>query len=181
MKSFFVFTLICLFSCYSIYSQTATEDAIKVYKKGEVNEAKLQFEKILEQDPNNYQAIYYLSEIAFGKMEYKKAADLMKLMVDKYPNNEEYHFKYGGALGLYVRDHKSKALFYLDDIKEHMHKAVEINTQYTDAYLGLIKLYVELPGFLGGSVQKAKKFADTINTYDMEAAKKAYNLIAMAD
>jgi len=161
----------------SIYAQSDLDRALGYYKEDRLEASKEILLALYAQNPKNYEVIYHLSNLYFKEANYKESAVLMKKMVDQYPENEEYHFKYGGALGLYIKQHKTKAFQFLDDVKLHMKTAIEINDQYTDAYLGLVQLYSELPSILGGSKRVAENYANILSTYNPKAAQEAFRII----
>ena len=75
----------------------------------------------------------------------------------------EYHYKYGGALGLKAQKlSKIKALGYLGDIKYHLNKAAELDKNHIDVRWALVELYVVLPGIVGGSEKKALMYANQL-------------------
>ena len=74
-----------------------------------------------------------------------------------------------------------KALFLVDDIKKHFHKAVDLDENFVDARLGLVHLYLELPGMLGGSKEKALFYAKEVQQLDVKAGIEAMKLITAAN
>jgi tetratricopeptide (TPR) repeat protein len=92
-----------------------------------------------------------------------RAIEAYKTLIDKYPRNANYHYKYGGALGMKALSiSKLKALTIIGDVKEAFLKAAELDSKHIDARWALVELYVSLPGIVGGSTSKALKYAQEL-------------------
>ena len=75
-------------------------------------------------------------------------------------NNADYHFYYGGAMGMWAKNaSKFKALGLLDDVKLHLKKAAELDPKHVESRWALVQLYTELPGIIGGSLSTARSYA----------------------
>ncbi|MGB3775367.1 MAG: tetratricopeptide repeat protein, partial [Leeuwenhoekiella sp.] len=71
--------------------------------------------------------------------------------------------KYGGAMGMKaLAISRMRALTYISDIKEQFTLATTLDPNHIEARWALVELYLQLPGILGGSVNKAKKYADEL-------------------
>ena len=170
------------FTCAAFSQNRVKEEkAIMLYEEKQLDAAKALFEEILIEEPNNANVQEYLGNIAFDKMEYQKAASHIKTLLEKYPDEARYHFKYGGAIGLYAKNNKLNGAFLIDDIKKHFHKAVDLDNKFVDAYLALVHLYIELPSIFGGSKEKALLYANQVKKLSEEAGKEAMKLIANAN
>jgi tetratricopeptide (TPR) repeat protein len=79
------------------------------------------------------------------------------------PNNAEYHYKYGGALGMKAKSvNKFKALGMIDEIKSSFEKAVALDPKHKESRWALLMLYLELPGIIGGSETKAVAYSNEL-------------------
>ena len=175
------FLLLLLFMANSVLSQTKEEKAIQLYEQKSLKESRVIFEEILNENTENERAREYLGSIAFDFQEYKKSADYVKPLMEKYPDIARFHFKYAGAIGLYAKNNKVKAMFLLDDIKKHFHKAAELDATFVDVRLALVHLYMELPGILGGSKDKALFYAKEVQALDLKAGVEAMRLITASN
>lgn len=90
-----------------------------------------------------------------SKIQYKK-------LIEMNPDNANYQFKYGGVLGMLALENKIKGLVLVDDIKEAFTKVAELDPSHVEARWALLELYIQLPGILGGSFNKAEKYADEL-------------------
>lgn len=178
-------TLIALFFfllTLNIHSQIGNKEkqAVFLYEHKKIDDAAILFQQVLQEEPENANAQEYLANIAFDKMQYKMAAQKIKSLVEKYPNEARYHFKYAGCLGLYAQNNKLKAAFLIDDIKKHFHTAVDLDNTFVDAYLGLVHLYMELPRIFGGSKEKAMYYAQRVKMLSKKAGEDAMKIIVNA-
>lgn len=129
-----------------------------VEKKWEL--AQSNFEKVLVQNPNNYQAIEYLGDIFGHQKKWDLAIEKYKRLRDKFPKNANYWYKFGGALGMKAKkSNKFKALGMIDDVEVAFLKAAELDKNHIDTRWALVMLYIELPAIIGGSEKKAQKYA----------------------
>ena len=55
-----------------------------------------------------------------------------------------------------------QSVIYVSDIKTYLEKTVELDPEHVEARRVLVELYVKLPGILGGSISKAKNYADEL-------------------
>ena len=88
------------------------------------------------------------------------AIDLYKELVTIYPKNADYHFKYGGITARKAQDgSRIRALGLIGTIRRSFIKASELDAKHLDARWGLIDYYLSVPVILGGSTDKAYKYA----------------------
>jgi len=179
-KNVFIFIYFLTISL-SVFAQSEEDRAIKLYEQKSFKDSQLIFQKILKEDPENERAQEYLGSICFDLMEYQKSASYVKPLVEKHPNIARFHFKYAGAIGMYAKNNKMKGVFLIDDIKKHFHKAVDLDAKFVDARLALVHLYMELPGVLGGSKEKALFYAKEVQLLDKQAGVEAMQLITAAN
>ncbi|MCX8069296.1 MAG: tetratricopeptide repeat protein, partial [Thermodesulfovibrionales bacterium] len=59
------------------HTQLFFQEAIQYHEKGLINEAEIQYSKILTIDPYHKEALYNLSLIHFNRRDYEKALDLL--------------------------------------------------------------------------------------------------------
>lgn len=153
-----LYYLIYLFSVLS-FSQDF-EKAELFFESKKLNEAKLIFEKIEVSNSNFLKAQEYLGDIAAYQKKWDLSLKYYKDLLNKDDSNAVYHYKYGGALALKAQSsNKLKALGMISDFKEHLHKAAELDKKHIDVRWALVEIYVSLPGIVGGSEKKAKKYA----------------------
>ncbi len=175
MKYLFYF-LVVLFSI-QMQAQDFLQLGINQFNANDLVAATSSLKKVLRVTPKNATALEYLGDIKFKQKEWGEAADYFKKALCTDKSNAVYHFKYGGALGMKAKQNKLKAIFILDDIKEHLQIAADLDATYIDPRMVMVELYMELPKSFGGGVDKAKSYADEIAAIDSQKGKDAYQLL----
>lgn len=146
-----------------VLSQNNFEKGERLFLQKKYNESKIFFESHLKAYPSDYKTIEYLGDIAGHFRQWDLAIEKYEFLKDKFPNSANYHYKYGGAMGMKAKEsNKFKALGMLDDIEESFKTAAKLDPKHTDVRWALLILYLELPGILGGSEKKSQKYADEL-------------------
>lgn len=127
------------------------------------NEAIKHLELCLKDNPEN-EAIQHNLGQSYAKLEkWEQAAAVYQNLVEAYPTNAAYHFLYGGSLGLYAKSlNPLKSVGYLSDIKFHLKKAIELDSNHIEARWALVQIYMELPYLVGGSKSTAEAYAEEL-------------------
>ena len=149
-----------LFSADHLLAQNNFENAKELYDAEQYESARELLEPLRAEQENDT-AVQSLLGSVYAKLElWEKAADQVEGLVDEYPENAEYHFRYGGALGLEAKNsNKFTAMMMLDDVKFHLKKATQLDKNHINSRWALVQLYVELPGVIGGTKANAMKYA----------------------
>lgn len=117
----------------------------------------------LRQNPQDYNAIELLGDVYGYEKKWDEAIEQYKTLTEKMPENANYQYKYGGALGMKALSvSKLKALGIIGNVKDAFLKAAELDPQHIDARWALVELYISLPGIVGGSTSKALKYANEL-------------------
>jgi tetratricopeptide (TPR) repeat protein len=155
--------LILLFLPMSMLAQSSFENGEKCFKSGKFELAKSYFETSLKQNPNDLKTIEYLGDIECHYKKWEAAVPFYLKLTKLKPNNPEFFYKYGGAMGMQAKEaNKFKALSLLDDVKAAFKTAIQLNSNHIGARWALLEIYIQLPGFVGGSESTAKKYADEL-------------------
>ncbi len=141
--------------------------------------AVISFTKLyLKKYPDQLKALELLGTAYASQENWEDAKDVYKKLVDAFPSQAEYHFKYGGSLGLYAKNSsKFKAVLLLDEVKFHLKRATVLDPNHIDARWALIQLYMELPAIVGGSKSTASQFAEELTSISPVDAKLAFGYI----
>ncbi|MCL9805202.1 hypothetical protein NAT51_06705 [Flavobacterium amniphilum] len=157
------FRYILLLTVSSLWSQSNFEKAEKLFQQKQFALAKPLFENEYKQKPNDVKTTEYLGDIAGHQKQWDDAIFYYKKLKEKYPKSANYHFKYGGALGMKAKNSsKFKALGMIDDVKEAFETAAKLDPKHIESRWALVVLYIELPGIIGGSESKAQKYASEL-------------------
>lgn len=160
MKNLFLFFLLPIV----LTAQSTTLSKAEAYfEDGKYNEAKPLFQQYLENNPDHKASREYLGDIASQNKDWDTAIAFYEDLVEEDTKSANYHFKYGGALGMKALSlSRIRALTYIGDIKEHFTAAADLDPRHIETRWALIELYLQLPGIIGGSTSKAKTYADEL-------------------
>ena len=155
--------LFFLFFSTVMMAQSNFERAEKLYSENKLSDAKKLFEDYLNTNPSHSKTIEYLGDIAGKEQKWDDAISYYEKLKDKSPSTANYHYKYGGAMGMKAKSvNKFKALGMIDDIETAFLAAAKLDEKHIDTRWALVILYIELPGIVGGSETKAQKYASQL-------------------
>ncbi|NHN26033.1 hypothetical protein FIA58_010135 [Flavobacterium jejuense] len=158
-----MYKFILFFLPFFVFSQNNFDKGEKLYNQKKYDEAKVYFEAHLKINPNDYKAIEYIGDIAGYYEKWDEVIEKYKILKDKFPQNANYHYKYGGAMGMKAKEcNKFKALGMIDEIEESFKTAAKLDSKHTDTRWALVILYLELPAIIGGSEKKSQRYADEL-------------------
>lgn len=146
-----------------LWSQTPFTKAEKLFGEGKYALAKPAFESCLKQNPNDPKTMEYLGDIAGYQKQWDDAISYYKKLKTQFPQNANYYYKFGGALGMKAKESsKFKALGMIDAIENAFLTAAKLDAKHIETRWALVMLYLELPGIVGGSESRAKKYSDEL-------------------
>ncbi|MFT4696985.1 MAG: tetratricopeptide (TPR) repeat protein [Flavobacteriaceae bacterium] len=159
MKYIFLFLLV---PCITI-GQSIGNEVEQLFQKKEYVKAVTILKSHINSNPQDIEALELLGD-AYGHQEkWDDAITQYKLLVQKDNANANFHYKYGGSLGMKALSaNKFKALTLIGDIKEEFHAAVNLDPNHIEARWALVELYMQLPGIVGGSKKKSLQFAEEL-------------------
>lgn len=135
----------------------------QLFQERRFNEARAAFLTKLAKDKNDATAMYFLGRIADSENKTGEAIDWFEKAVKRDDKNALYHFWLGSAVGDEAQ-HASKLRqpFLARRVKAEFERAVQLDPTMLDARFGLVDFYTMAPGFMGGSMEKAKEQAAEI-------------------
>ncbi|RXJ49372.1 tetratricopeptide repeat protein [Gelidibacter gilvus] len=117
----------------------------------------------VKNNPTNVTGIELLGDAYGHQKKWDGAIENYKKLVDLSPKTANYHYKYGGALGMKALSvNKMKALAIIGDVKQAFITAAELDPKHIETRWALVELYMQLPGIIGGSMSKSLKYADEL-------------------
>ena len=156
------FLLIFFVSAFC-FSQSSKDNAKSYISDKNYKKAQQELTSFLKTNPSDIEAIELLGDAYGYQKKWDEAIEQYERLKDNYPNNANYHYKYGGALGMKALSiSKIKALGIIGDVKKAFLRAAELDPKHIDARWALVELYVSLPGIIGGSNSKALKYANEL-------------------
>jgi tetratricopeptide (TPR) repeat protein len=160
----FVITALILQMPEKLTAQTVDEGVL-LFQQGKFVEAKNVFEQILKKDDNNAEAHYRLGLVYLNRSnpqrDVDEAVDQLEEAVDLNPNNADYYFRYGTALGEKTQ-HAGiiKQAFLAPKVKKAFLRAVELNPKHAQARIGLAQYDLMAPSIMGGDEEEGWKQLD---------------------
>lgn len=153
-------TLLFFLIPFLAFAQTSYNQAVKYFEQEKFSQAKPIFEDYLKHHSKDKKTLEYLGDIAVHGKDWDQAISYYKTLVENGEGNANYHFKYGGALGMKATTvNKLSASIYLSDIKREFEMAAKLDAKHIGTRWALIEYYIQLPGILGGSEKKALEYA----------------------
>ena len=147
-------------------SQSNFDKAENYFKQSRLELAQPLFENFLKDNPNDFKTLEYLGDIQGKQEHWDKALSYYKKLKVLNPKNADYQYKYGGVLGMKAKNsNKFAALSMVKDVKTSFENAIKLNPKHIEARYALIELYMQLPGIIGGSERKARKYSDELLTF----------------
>ena len=152
----FLFSLI-------VRGQTDFQRTEQLISKNEFIKAEDLMLAYLKKHPNNQKGIELLGDVYGHQKKWDDAIVNYKALVDLSPKTANYHFKYGGALGMKALSvSKIKALGIIGDVKQAFTNAADLDPNHIETRWALVELYMQLPGIIGGSKSKSLKYAEEL-------------------
>lgn len=142
-----------------VFSQTIFDDIDTLFEEKKYQNAENVLVAFVKTHPENLQAVELLGDAYGHQKKWDEAIDTYEILVEADENNANYHYKYGGVLGMKALENKLKAVGILGDLKYSFERAAELDKNHIDARWALVELYMELPGIVGGSKSKSMRYA----------------------
>jgi pimeloyl-ACP methyl ester carboxylesterase/cytochrome c-type biogenesis protein CcmH/NrfG len=141
--------------------------AVRLFEAGRLQEARAAFEQIFSREPKNAAAAFYLGRIAFAANDADEAVKWFEQAVALDPAKSAHYHRLGQAYGRKARTGSlmSRAGF-IKKVHAALVKAVELDAENLDVRADLARFYNEVPGFLGGSEERAAEQVEFIKRRD---------------
>ena len=141
----------------------ALQHGIELFNQGKDAEARATLLPLATAKPPSTEAEFYLGRIALRADDSKQAERWFEAAVKQTDSNAAYHLWLGRAYGTQAQNAGKLSQFGLArKTKSEFERASALDPANLDAREDLISYYLEAPGFMGGSVEKAKEQANEI-------------------
>ena len=159
------FTVVALSPMQTNLSAQTIDEGVALVQQKKYAEAKAIFEQILDKNKNDAEAHYRLGLVflnrGFKDRDVDEAVDQLEKAVDLNPNNADYQFRYGAALGEKAQNAGMiKQAFLAPKIKNAFKRSVELNPQNARARIALAQFYLMAPSIMGGDDAEGWKQLD---------------------
>ena len=149
-------------SSFSV-AQTSYQEAQSLFVENQFESAEPLFKEHLQSNPNDLKTIEYLGDIAGHKKQWDEAISYYKTLVEAKEDNANYHYKYGGVMGMKALEvNKFRALGMIGDIKKAFKTAAKLDANHIDVRWALVEFYIQLPGIIGGSERTAIAYSEEL-------------------
>ena len=163
-----VLLILCLLN-FQALGQSARMDLVKKLfeSKGYLEVIKL-LEPVKKDDKDYDGARYYLGRVAFDQKRLDDAQDFFEEAVEANNKVALYHNWLGNAYGQIAQNaNVFKQGLLAPKMKAAWEKAIELDPTLMDPRQSLVQYYLQAPGFMGGSVEKAMEMAKQIMTINL--------------
>jgi len=155
--------LILLISTQAI-AQSNVEKAKKLWEAKNNTEAKKILTAINDDSKDYAAAQYYLGRITASEGKFDDAVDFFEEAIDANEKVAEYHTWLGNTLATIAQSaNPIRQGMLAPKMKNAWEKSIELDKNDIDSRKSLIQFYLQAPGFMGGSVDKAKEMAQQIS------------------
>lgn len=114
-------------------------------------------------NPNDLIGIETLGDTYGHQKKWDNAIEQYEKLVSTKDDNANYHYKYGGALGMKALEvNKFMALGIIGNVKKALLRAAELDSEHIEVRWALVELYMQLPGIIGGSKKNSLKYAEEL-------------------
>ena len=144
------------------FTQEKLDEIETLFEQKQFKKAETEITNFLKEHSDNNRAIELLGDAYGYQKKWDEAIIQYKKLVESKPNIANYHYKYGGVLGMKALQNKFKALGFIGDVKNAFIKAAELDKNHIDTRWALVDLYMQLPGIFGGSKSKSLKYAQEL-------------------
>ena len=157
------------------FSQSLVVDEAKqLIETKQFDKAEQVLSEYIKENENDKEGIELLGDAYSNQKKWHDAATYYEKLKELEPKNANFHYKYGGALGMKALNvSKLRAVGIIGDVKEAFLTAAALDPTHIDTRWALVELYMQLPGIIGGSKSKSLKYAN-----ELEALSKVDGYLA---
>jgi tetratricopeptide (TPR) repeat protein len=136
-----------------------------------IREAISQLQERVKSNPNDAIALNLLARAYYSLEQWDDAITTNQRALKVQPNSSDFHEWMGRAYGEKAENvGMIGAASLARKTKAEFEKAVQLNPVSTQARLDLSEYLIEAPGFMGGSIDKARAQADATERFDVAAS-----------
>jgi tetratricopeptide (TPR) repeat protein len=172
--------VILLFVNFSFSAPTSS--ARNLIDAGRIDEGIAELNSRLKSNPADAEAYHLLCRAYYSVQQWDDAIANAERAASLQPNNSDYHLWLGRAYG--EKASSSNFLVAIElakKVRTQFEQAVQLNGGNVAARSDLAEYYVDAPGFLGGSKDKARLQADQVAQADPATSHSIRSMIANKD
>lgn len=140
-----------------------TPNVERLYRDRKFDEARTILRAQIARDKNDHVSLYWMGRIAEDEEKFGESMDWFEKAIKLNDTSALYHAWLGNAAGGEAqRANKLRQPFLARKVKSEFERAVQLDPKMLDPRFGLVDFYTMAPGFMGGSIDKAKEQAREI-------------------
>jgi tetratricopeptide (TPR) repeat protein len=181
-QSFLALAVAALAPCFAAVAGAATEalaPGIQLLEARHYDEARSFFELFATRHPQDAEAAYLLGKTCLFQRQYGRATEWLERATALAPRRADGYFWLART---YAQTAKQASFLrkpgLMRKAKAAWDQAVALDANSLEARADLVEYYLQAPGFMGGSVDKAREQAAEIQRRDAVAGALAYATIA---
>ena len=177
-----ILIIACLLLPLIVNGQSVIDKAKSLYESKKYPEAIKLLEDVDDDSKEYAAAQYYLGRIAFDKKDFDDAADHFEEATEANSKEADYFNWLGAAYGNLAQDaNVVRQGFLAPKMRDAWEKAIVLDPKHISARQSLIEYYVQAPGFMGGSYDKAKEMATQITKLNAAMGHRAMGNILVRE
>jgi tetratricopeptide (TPR) repeat protein len=163
MRSSVAFGLFALAGAWSAVSAQCPAAIDKLAVDQKYDAARAEVQRLLKTNPSDDAALACMGEVYDREGKSGDAVDWYEKAVKANEKDPQHHLSLAQALGTEAeKANKLRQPFLARRVKSELEQAVVLDPNLVDAHDGLLQFYVQAPGIVGGSVDRAKEQAELI-------------------
>lgn len=170
---------LCLSAASLLAGGPKTEEGVKLFEAGRYADARSVLQAAVRENPKDARPALYLGRSYLAAGEFEPAVDWLEKAAALDPKSSENELWLGHAYGEQaIRANVFKQASLAGKVKKAFERSAELDPSNLDARSGLIDFYLQAPGIMGGSVEKARGQAAEIARRDPMKGYRAAGRIA---
>lgn len=166
--------ILLLLPALSFSQALVIDEAKQLIEDKQFVKAEQVLSEYVRDNENDKAGIELLGDAYGNQKKWDDAITYYEKLTEIDPKNANFHYKYGGALGMKALSvSKLRAVGIIGDVKKAFLTAAELDPTHIDTRWALVELYMQLPGIIGGSKSKSLKYAN-----ELEALSKVDGYLA---
>lgn len=150
--------LVATVAATPLVAQSPMAEGQTLFARGEFALARTRFESVARGAPRDAAARYWWGRALFAEDKPGPAAERFEEAVAIDAGKAEYHLWSGNAYGVEAqRANPFRQALLARRVKAAFERAVALDPTLVDARYSLLQFYLRAPGFMGGSIAKAKE------------------------
>jgi len=146
---------------------TPMELGLQAMESGDYVQARAEFQQVLEADPQNADALYFMGLSHFSSGETETALDFYSRGRDAHPDEARFHSMRGHCLNMLGQNKpmNEAMLMFMEGLEEYR-TAVRLDEFDIEGHYGLAQYYAHAPAMAGGSMPLAEEHAGIVMSID---------------